>query len=311
MTYMLLALIWWTVLLANNNNEIYLKNIALHRHNPQLTIDPDELQFAIDKTKFHHDRIRLMIIGEGIVFGMSLIIGMWMIQKAHNKEVEQTQNQKNFLLAITHELKSPIASVQLITETLIKRKIPFEDQTNLLQSILSENKRLEKLINNLLLATKLDTNYQYNFENIDINQIIRQCIGRQLIQNPNATISYTYDQPIWILGDKEALDSVFTNLIENGIKYGSALSKIDIGHKVIDKQRYIMIRDNGVGIPEAEKEKIFNQFYRVGNEKTRKTKGTGLGLYITNKIIKAHKGKIKVENHPEGGVVFTVVLPML
>lgn len=311
MSYMLLALIWWTVLLAKNNNEIYLKNIELHKLNPDLIIHPEQLQMALDKTKTHHDRIKLMIIGEGLVFGLSLVVGMWMIQNAHNKEVEQTRNQKNFLLSITHELKSPIASVQLITETLLKRKISHEEQADLLQSILSENKRLEKLINNLLLATKLEADYQFNFENIDINEVIKKCIQRQFIPNPNATITYEYDQPLWISGDKEALVSVFTNLIENGIKYGHSTPEIVITHKIIDKNLYVMVKDNGPGIAELEKDKIFNQFYRVGNEKTRKTKGTGLGLYITNKIIKAHKGKIKVDNDPYSGAIFSIILPIV
>ena len=105
--------------------------------------------------------------------------------------------------------------------------------------------------------------------------------------------------------------SVFTNLIENGIKYGSVNPVINITHKIIDNHINIMVMDNGNGIPDKEKEKIFSQFYRMGNEDTRKTKGTGLGLYITSKIVKAHKGKIKVTDNPSGGSIFTVILPMV
>ena len=309
MTYMLLALIWWTVLLTKNNNEIYLKTIELHRLDTVLKDNSDQLLQTLNKTKLHHERVRQMIIGEGIVFGLSLILGMWMIQKAYIKEVEQTQNQKNFLLSITHELKSPIAAIQLISETLLKRKIPADQQSDLHKSILSENKRLENLINNLLLATKLESDYQYNFQNTDLTRIIHQCIERQFVTNPNANIQYNYTESVQIMGDREALVSVFTNLIENGIKYGPSTPEIIITHKIIEKHVHISITDNGSGIPDVEKDKIFNQFYRLGNEETRKTKGTGLGLYITDKIVKAHKGRIRVENNPDGGTIFTLYFP--
>lgn len=311
MTYMLLALIWWTVLLTKNNNEIYLKTIELHRLDTVLKDNSDQLLQTLNKTKLHHERVRQMIIGEGIVFGLSLILGMWMIQKAYIKEVEQTQNQKNFLLSITHELKSPIAAIQLISETLLKRKIPADQQSDLHKSILSENKRLENLINNLLLATKLESDYQYNFQNTDLTRIIHQCIERQFVTNPNANIQYNYSESVQIMGDREALVSVFTNLIENGIKYGPSTPEIIITHKIIEKHVHISIQDNGSGIPDVEKDKIFNQFYRLGNEETRKTKGTGLGLYITDKIVKAHKGRIRVENNPTGGTIFTLFFPIV
>lgn len=311
MTYMLLALIWWTVLLTKNNNEIYLKTIELHHLDTRLKDNSEHLQQTLNTTKIHHERVRQMIIGEGIVFGLSLILGMWMIQKAYIKEVEQTQNQKNFLLSITHELKSPIAAIQLISETLLKRKIPEEQQADLHKSILSENKRLENLINNLLLATKLESDYQYNFQNTDLTRIIHQCIERQFVTNANANILYNYTESVQIMGDREALVSVFTNLIENGIKYGPSSPEINIMHKIIEKHVHISIKDNGSGIPDVEKDKIFNQFYRLGNEETRKTKGTGLGLYIIDKIVKAHKGKIRVEDNPAGGTIFTLIFPMV
>ena len=309
MTYMLLALIWWTVLLTKNNNEIYLKTIELHHLDTRLKDNSEHLQQTLNSTKIHHERVRQMIIGEGIVFGLSLILGMWMIQKAYIKEVEQTQNQKNFLLSITHELKSPIAAIQLISETLLKRKIPVEQQADLHKSILSENKRLENLINNLLLATKLESDYQYNFQNTDLTRIIHECIDRQFVTNSNANIVYNYTEPVQIMGDREALVSVFTNLIENGIKYGPPTPEIIIMHEIIEKHVHISIKDNGSGIVDIEKEKIFNQFYRLGNEETRKTKGTGLGLYITDKIVKAHKGRIRVEDNPDGGTIFTLIFP--
>lgn len=312
MTYMLLALIWWTVLLSKNNNEIYKKNIELTQLNARIDNLPKVyLDIKSDQIHLHHERIRQMIIGEGLVFGLSLILGMWMVQNAFNKEIEQTRNQKNFLLSITHEFKSPIAAIQLITETLLKRRIEKEQQEDLYHSILSENKRLELLINNLLLAARLDNSYQFNFERLDINSIIKKCIDHQTITNPESIIHFNGEQPVYISGDRTAIVSVFTNLIENGIKYGSARPLIQISQFIIDKHLHIAIKDNGTGIPDKEKGKVFNQFYRMGNEETRKTKGTGLGLYITNKFVKAHNGKIIIEDNPDGGTIFNVILPLI
>lgn len=270
---------------------------------------PTMTDLEFEKERSLYVRNRWMIIGEGLVFGISLTIGMYLIQKTFNKEVAQTRSQKNFLLSVTHELKSPIAAINLITQTLIKRNVEGQKKMELHNSILSESSRLENLINNLLMATKLDNNYQYNFEENDLKVLIDKCVHSQRISHPDVELLSNIPDDIIVVGDRESLASVFLNLIENGIKYNKNEKSIDINAKIKGEILEVSVKDDGIGIPEEEKNKVFQQFYRIGNEETRQTKGTGLGLYIVSKIIKAHNGRIKIENNLGGGTIFTVSLP--
>lgn len=305
MCYMLLALVWWTVLLSKNNNTIYSKNMEL------IQLSSDQQMKDAKNVEQQYLRNKYMILGEGMVFGISLIIGMWFIQKAYNKEIQNTQNQKNFLLSITHELKSPIAAVNLITETLIKRKIPDEKKSDLYDSILSENHRLEKLINNLLMATKIESGYTYNFEPCQLHEIIQKCIDRFLVNHPEANIKLSSIVNPVILADYESMVSIFTNLFENSIKYSENPSNIVVTLNEGSKEWSVKVADNGIGISDPEKLKVFHKFYRTGNEDTRKTKGTGLGLYIVHKIVNAHHGDIKISDNPGGGTIFTITFPKI
>lgn len=314
MIYMLMALIWWTILLTKNNrilqdksitiatNEI-LKNSSYNDHD--LSTHP-----AIIKIKKEHQKKKNMILGEGMVFGISLIIGMWFIQRAYNKGIENTNKQKNFLLSVTHELKSPIAAINLITETLIKRSLPKEKVDDLHASILSESTRLEKLIGNLLLASRINNAYPYNFESIDIVHIIENIIKTTKIQYPDVIIHFnSSDDHMYLNADKEAMVSVVTNLLENSIKYSPAPAFLEINVKHQTKNILLEVADQGFGIPDTEKLKVIEQFYRTGNEETRQTKGTGLGLYIVDKIVEAHKGNLKIYDNDPKGTKIAITLP--
>ena len=305
MCYMLLALIWWTVLLSKNNETIYTKNIEI----VEMSQTDQAEQIEIITKQYY--RNKYMILGEGMVFGISLIIGMWFIQKAYNKEIQNTQNQKNFLLSITHELKSPIAAINLTTETLMKRKILEEKKNELYESILTESNRLEKLINNLLMATKIETGYAYNFETCHLNTIISNCVARINNNYPETSITFKEDVNPLIMADYESIVSIFTNLFENSIKYSDQEPVISISTQEMAKDWCIKVTDNSIGISDKEKALVFDKFYRTGNEETRKTKGTGLGLYIVNKIVRAHRGTIQISDNPKGGAIFTITLPKI
>ncbi|MEY3423159.1 MAG: hypothetical protein RIR48_3489, partial [Bacteroidota bacterium] len=184
MVYMLLALIWWTVLLSRNNELLFHKNLEVQNitQNNITTLSAGE-KSIYDTLKGDFINKKYMILGEGLVFGISLIIGMWMIQKAYNKEIENTQKQKNFLLSITHELKTPITSISLISDTLMKRKLNPETQSQMLKSINEENKRLEVLVSNLLMTARLENNYIFNF---DKNSVV------ELLDNFHKTLAITH-----------------------------------------------------------------------------------------------------------------------
>lgn len=314
MTYMLLALIWWTVLLTKNNAELYqtkLELIKKEQKTDAFIIETINIQSQeiIDLTK-KYNRKANMILGEGLVFGLILIIGLWLLQRSFDKELEDAKRQKNFLLSITHELKSPITAVNLIMQTLMRRTLEIDKRNELYNNALDESKRLESLINNLLLSTKLDGNFLYNFEETNIVPLIKQDIEKLISLHPNIHVNLKLPNESKLNIDKEAFHSLVFNVLENGVKYNDN-NDIQLDVEIIEKSTYtnLIFKDNGWGIPKNEKENIFSQFYRIGNEETRKTKGTGLGLYIVHKIVTAHKGSIKVLDNSPKGTIFQITLP--
>ena len=256
-----------------------------------------------------YDKHNRMIRGEGAVLFLGLLLGIWIINRAFQKEISLTNQQRNFLLSITHELKSPIASIQLVLDTLRKRKLDEKQQETLVGSAGKETERLHELVNNLLLSAKLDAAYTPTLEDIKIANLFEDLITKMKIRFPKATISMTQNEVPSIKGDRQGLVSVFTNLVENAIKYGDNQSIIHIDYYYENDSFHFKISDNGIGIPIEERKKIFEKFYRVGNEDVRQTKGTGLGLYIVNRVIKAHRGTIQVLDNAPKGSVFHVVLP--
>jgi K+-sensing histidine kinase KdpD len=314
MVYMLLALIWWTLLLNRNNDLLHQKNLEILDLNYTAT---EQTSTSISKYQYlkklqwdDYKKKQYMIFGEGLVFGISLILGMWFIQKAYNQEIENSKKQKNFLLSITHELKSPIASINLMTETLLKHQLNQEKVSDLHQSILCESKRLDALISNLLFAARLDNAYSYNFEKCDLEVLVKSVIKNTLLTHAEAEVGYygDFDQ-IELEADREAIISLLNNLVENAVKYSPIPANVNI--KVTKKQKNVEIQvsDLGYGIPENEKDKVTQQFYRIGNEDTRKTKGTGLGLYIVSKIVKAHHGHIKITDNKPNGTKIIISIP--
>jgi len=192
----------------------------------------------------------------------------------------------------------------------LKRTLPKEKTYDLYASILSESSRLEKLIGNLLLASRINNAYPYNFESLNFKQIIESIIKSIEFQHPEADIHFICpNEFIQLCADKEALVSVITNLIENSIKYSAAPAFVEIRVNRMNRNVILEISDHGFGIADAEKPKVLEQFYRTGNEETRQTKGTGLGLYIVDRIVRAHKGNIKIYDNIPTGTRIVITLP--
>jgi len=258
-----------------------------------------------------YKRQEWMILGESLVFILSIIIGVYLINRGYNKEIDAAQQRRNFLLSITHELKSPIASIKLVLESFIKRVLSTNHINQFSNNALKETDRLNDLVNDLLLAAKVETAYTPNLEKINVTQFLSDIIER--LQNKYPSVVFDFRKPndaVNIHVDKTGLTSVAVNLLENAVKYGIEKSKIStVLRQNGQDQITIEIADNGIGIPNKEKEKIFERFYRVGNEDTRKTKGTGLGLYIVRQIVLAHEGKITVSDNRPQGSIFTISLP--
>ncbi|HMQ50099.1 MAG TPA: HAMP domain-containing sensor histidine kinase [Saprospiraceae bacterium] len=314
--YMMMAFAWWTILLFTKNEDAFLAKRDKLRliMAAEMGVQTDEVFFKSEVYKElqqQYQRQEMMILGEAVVFVISLAIGVWLINRGYNKEMLAAQQRRNFLLSITHELKSPLASIRLILETFQKRKLPEEQLEKFNKSALQEVDRLNKLVNDLLLSAKLETTYQVHETAIDLVSMLEEMMDKLAIKYPEAQwqLTETGDTP-FIRGDVDGLTSVFSNLLENALKYSPAPAQIEIVIQPSSHFLEIDIADQGIGIPDREKSRIFDKFYRVGNEDTRKTKGTGLGLYIVKQIILAHQGKIQISDNTPQGVRFQIKLPI-
>nr|HPQ22408.1 HAMP domain-containing sensor histidine kinase [Saprospiraceae bacterium] len=307
--YMLIALVWWSILLSEKNEEVYNAKFALLdtklKHEE---ISGEVFQSSILELQNTYEAQRKMIMGEAIVFGLLLFIGLNLLHNAFSKELEANNKVKNFLLSITHELKSPLSTINLVLETFKKRKLEHEKVIELSDMALSESHRLEKLINDILMSFKLNKSYTYNYEDTNLVEFVNNIVQKFVKANPGIEFNEDYSSPnITLSIDREAFYSLVNNLLENAVKYGEK-SPIEISLEESSGQVQIHIADGGIGISDVDKENIFDQFYRVGNEETRRTKGTGLGLFIVKRIVESHNGSIRVENNQPKGTVFIVTL---
>jgi len=292
--YMLAALTWWTILLLKFNSENYsLQHQAVQSEN---IVTVQEL----------YDKNRIMILGEGIFFGLALVAGVYLLYRSYNKEVQATQRQNNFLLSVTHELKTPLSVIKLTNETMTNRDLERNKQKELLNSEGVEIERLESLIDNLLLATKLDSDETKSLAHTDLNSLIKkrakifeERYPERVFFKEGGVMKYALDEQLF----SKAID----NLIDNALKYSEG--KVHITIEESKSHFNISVSDSGNGIPLQERAKVFEKFYRLGDENVRRSKGTGLGLYLVKTIVEDHNGKIILEdNHPKGSI-FTIKFP--
>ena len=313
--YLILGFTWWAVLLYIKNLDAFQAKVELLRLGMIAEdIYENEEQFAQTtaflslQSKYRHQE--WMIFGESAVFVITLIVSVILINRGHQKEMRAALSQHNFLLSITHELKSPLASIRLVLETLLKRELPPDKIQYVSQRALRETDRLNQLVNNLLLSARLDTVYTPLFEPVPLVKLIRETLAGFSENFPNATLHFPRQKELTLSqGDREGLVSILLNLLENAVKYSEENPHIEITLRQNDGKIYWSIADQGIGIDDREKNRIFEKFYRVGQEDTRKTKGTGLGLYIVHQIVRAHGGRIAVKDNQPKGTVFVIEIP--
>jgi signal transduction histidine kinase len=292
--YILFQATWWAYHLINLNKELYeYKSIIL----------------GVSHATIYQSKT-WMIIGEGSIFILLLLIGFWWIRKNISKELRLARMEKTFLLSVTHELKTPIAAVKLFLETLRSRKLSEEQQTKIISDALRETNRLQDLSENILLATRLDQRGNAILsEEVNFSETARHITQRMGNLFPDYKIHSFISPDIVISSDHQLITALITNLIENAIKYSSKGSNITIKLTELSNAVKLQIIDEGIGISNEEKQRIFDKFYRIGNEDTRKTKGTGLGLYIVKNIVKLHSGVVSVSNNTPQGSIFEIIFP--
>ncbi|PHN07553.1 sensor histidine kinase [Flavilitoribacter nigricans] len=317
--YMLMAFTWWSVLLWKTLDDAFQAKSAFLKigmiAEGKIRTEMDFYQSReYNILEQQYTRQQWMVAGEGLFFVISLVVGVWLINRGYNKEVYATRQSRNFLLSITHELKSPIASIKLILETFRKRrdKLAPEQLEKLTNSGLREADRLNILVNDLLLSAKLETAYQIHADHFNLDELLEDMVQKLDEKYPAVDFQYQCTpRDLSIHADKMGLTSVFINLLENAVKYSKGDQQIRMTVSEHQDDIRIEVADNGIGISDQEKGRIFDKFYRVGSEDTRTTKGTGLGLFIVKEIIKVHGGRIQVSDNKPKGTVFSITLPKI
>lgn len=310
--YMVLAFGWWSCHLWSQNDRLFdaeKRALEARFSGASKGINLTQLYETAEykRAEKHWRKSRRMIVSEGLFFTACLIFGLWIVHRSANREVKLARQRRNFLLSITHELKSPIAALRLELETLRKHNLPAESREQLLSNGLKDVTRLQNLVEDLLLAARLEDNWRPLPEPIDLPTLVREVVTRLQVRFHQADIRLHFPENLApVQADRPGLSSVIQNLLENALKYSPPGSPIDFRVDRADDKTRIRVADQGYGIPDAEKEAVFEKFYRLGSEETRRSTGTGLGLYIVQQIVKAHGGAITVGNNTPQGTVFTL-----
>lgn len=300
--YIIAALVYWFISLQQQNNKMSYLLLNELKH--------DEAGYyqkaaaILDSKK----RKTTQYISEGATFLVLILIGAGFVFRATRRRLKLSQQQQNFMMTVTHELKTPIAVARLNLETLQKRRLEEDKQQKLINITLQEVNRLNSLCNNILLASQLDAGeYKISRNEVNLSTLARKVYSDFSARYPAGKIQGFFEDDVMVTGEELLLDMLMSNLIENALKYSPKNSPIITELKKDPKGTRFLVKDEGPGIAEEERDKIFEKFYRIGNEVTRSSKGTGLGLYLCQQIAKDHHAQITVSDNDEKGSVFTVI----
>ncbi len=305
--YVVSAIVFWGYSLHKQNNIVYnleIEKLNLKNLNSSSEVYKTELHKIDDKKK----RREKQYWGEETTFLFVILLTAGIVYFAYYRQRQLSKLQQNFMLSVTHELKTPIAGIKLNMQTLEKRKLDEDIQRKLIVSSVQETNRLNDLCNNILIATQLEDNKKAIYsDTIFLNQLLDEQINEIRNRYPLLKLTVTYhSSDFQFKGDSTLWKLVISNLLENARKYSPSDKSIDVSTALVKHKMVLTIKDAGVGIPDEEKKRIFEKFYRIGNENTRKTKGTGLGLYIVKKIVSIYKYDITVRNNTPNGSIFEV-----
>jgi two-component system, OmpR family, sensor histidine kinase CiaH len=256
-----------------------------------------------------------MFAAEGTTFLCILVAGTVLILRSVRREMELMRQQANFLSAVTHELKSPLASIRLFIETLELRDPSPDKRARFLANMRADVDRLDGLVNNILAVARLDSGrFVVHVDRGDLGRDVAevvQALGKDPSQRRLSVDLTLPAQPLHARYDLGVLKTVLRNLLDNAAKYGGADQPVHVAVARQGEWAAIEVRDQGIGLAAEEREKIFQKFYRVGEEMVRQTEGTGLGLYLARELVRQVGGSITAESPGVGrGTTFRVTLPL-
>jgi signal transduction histidine kinase len=254
----------------------------------------------------------------GLVLFALIIAGLIIYTVFLVMEIRRNEEHDSFINAVTHELKTPIASIRLYLETLQSRATTAEQRREFYNIMLADAERLHHTVDQVLKAgVAREKPKTVRRTAVDIGGLARECVDLAVLRHhlqPGAVALEAHDAGTLVVrGDAEELRTVLTNLLDNAVKYsgGDVRVTVTVAAPAPDTI-WVRVQDRGVGIPKKQLKRIFNRFYRVQSRGLKQVKGTGLGLYIVRSIAKAHGGRVFAQSEGEGrGATFTLELPRL
>ncbi len=263
----------------------------------------------IKKIKTRLDSKQNAWLGEGITVGLLTLIIIGLMYYFLDRIIRFNQQKANFMMAVTHELKTPIAAAKLAIQTVIRNKNQA-NQERVLEISKQSMDRLSGLMERVLLATQFENRLPSKNEKwIHIYEIISQAIEEgQFSIGETLKNNLVESKDFLIYCDAQMLKIVFINLFTNSIKYSEEnCVNVSVNSFVRDGVFGVTVTDQGIGIPSEERNRIFEKFYRVGDERTRSRQGSGLGLYLVKQILNLHKANIEVTANVPNGSKFNIV----
>ncbi len=290
--WVLAVIVWLNWFLGNHRK---LRELA-EKYSPELLVGgPDWL-----------------ILTEGLLLLVSILVGVYVIFLYWTKQSALVREQRHFISQVTHELKSPLASLQLHLETIRRHQPSPEKMAPFLETMLSDTTRLNGLIDNLLSANRVgQKHWLLDLQTIDLSAFVEKYFRARQFNLPKAgRLDLEITPDIHAAIDQEAMETVLRNLLENAVLYSDKSPEITVSLSKEGDQCCLALADKGRGIEEYEQKKIFNMFYRI-RRKDENIRGTGLGLFIVHATVRRHHGQVKVESKGKGqGTTFKIYLPL-
>ncbi len=305
LVFMFAQAVWWVIYIA------------------QLTDEKVEIAEELGASSAYVERLndqerarQIMVGSEGVVFLIVMGVGLGLIYRSLRQSQKLKHQQQNFLLAVTHELRTPISSLRLYLESLASPKIPEAKKATIGPKVMASLTRLERLVDDVLDAGRLERNaFTLERHRMSLSDLVREVAeeARLIPTRYDVAIESEIEDDLVVDGDYRALRRAITGLVDNAFKYhGDDQLQLLIHLHARDSIAILLIADNGIGFEPNEAEALFDRFYRGGDEMTRRADGSGLGLYMARSIARAHGGDVVAESAGrDRGADFTMTVPLV
>jgi two-component system, OmpR family, sensor histidine kinase SenX3 len=255
----------------------------------------------------------------GIIFFLLIITGLVLNTTFLIREIRRNEQHDAFINAVTHELKTPLASIRLYLETLKKRELDEKQRQEFYSVMLADSDRLLQTVEQVLRAGQSGQRRRaLNFRKVDVGELVRECVDLTRVRHNLNAESLTFSESVngerpQVKADADELRAAVSNLLDNAVKYSVKDVQVSVEVATLDDKKIaVRIQDRGIGIPAAQLKRIFKRFYRVPGRVVARVKGTGLGLFIVSSVIEKHGGRVFAESEGPGkGSKFTIQLPRI